>query len=67
MLERNELKAKVLMQVHLVKFALGLHSWDEPIKRFITAAEKAGIHYTTPMIGQPVVLDTYYPKEKWWE
>jgi L-ascorbate metabolism protein UlaG (beta-lactamase superfamily) len=64
--EGNDLNAKVLMPVHWGKFALALHPWDEPVKRFVDAAEKAGIDYTIPMIGQPVVLDEYYPKEKWW-
>jgi L-ascorbate metabolism protein UlaG (beta-lactamase superfamily) len=65
--EGKDLDAKVLIPVHWGKFALALHSWDEPIRRFRVAAEKAGINYTTPMIGQPVVLDHNYPKETWWE
>lgn len=65
--EGFDLDAKVLMPVHWGKFALALHEWDEPIKRFIRAAEAADVSYTTPMIGQPVVLDEFYPKEPWWE
>ncbi|HEY0898034.1 MAG TPA: MBL fold metallo-hydrolase [Sphingobacteriaceae bacterium] len=65
--EGFDLDAKVLMPVHWGKFALALHEWDEPIKRFVRAAEAADVPYTTPMIGQPVVLDEFYPKEPWWE
>jgi L-ascorbate metabolism protein UlaG (beta-lactamase superfamily) len=65
--EGKELNAKVLMPVHWGKFALALHHWDEPINRFTAAAEKAGIQYTTPMIGEPVVINNSYPKQRWWE
>jgi L-ascorbate metabolism protein UlaG (beta-lactamase superfamily) len=64
--EASDLKAKVIMPIHWAKFALALHDWNEPIIRFVTAAEKAGVAYTTPMIGEPVVLDEYYPANKWW-
>jgi L-ascorbate metabolism protein UlaG (beta-lactamase superfamily) len=65
--EGAELQAKVILPVHWAKFALALHEWDEPIRRFVNAADKADANYTTPMIGQPVVIDKHYPKEKWWE
>jgi L-ascorbate metabolism protein UlaG (beta-lactamase superfamily) len=65
--ESFDLKAKVTMPVHWGKFALAFHDWDEPIKRFVKAARAANISYTTPMIGQPVVLNEDYPSEHWWE
>jgi L-ascorbate metabolism protein UlaG (beta-lactamase superfamily) len=65
--EGKDLNARVLMPVHWGKFALALHSWDEPVKRFVEAAEKESIRYTTPRIGEPVVLDEYYPTGKWWQ
>lgn len=65
--EARDLNAKVILPVHWGKFALALHDWDEPIKRFVAAADKANISYTTPMIGEPVILDSFYPKQKWWE
>jgi len=64
--EGKELNAKVIMPVHWAKFSLALHDWDEPIKRFVAAAEATGTPYTAPMIGQPVVLDEFYPKQAWW-
>lgn len=63
----KDLQAKVIMPVHWAKFALGLHSWDEPIERFVSAAKKAGANYTTPMIGEPVMLDKVYPMKPWWK
>ncbi len=63
----DDLQAKMLMPVHWGKFALGLHNWDEPIERFIKAANDARVNYTTPKIGEPVVLNKNYPKEEWWK
>lgn len=65
--EGVELKTQVIMPVHWAKFALSIHDWDEPVKRFVTAAEKAGFNYTTPMIGEAVVIGESYPKKKWWQ
>ena len=65
-LEGIDLKAKVIMPVHWGKFALSTHEWNEPITRFVIAADKANIAYTTPLIGEPVLLDEYYPVNKWW-
>jgi L-ascorbate metabolism protein UlaG (beta-lactamase superfamily) len=64
--EGSELRAKMILPVHWGKFSLALHDWDEPIKRFTAAAKAAGTAYTTPMIGEPVVVDVSYPKGAWW-
>lgn len=64
--ECKDLQAKAVMPVHWGKFALALHGWDEPVKRFVAAAKTAGINYTTPRIGEPVVINEYYPKDEWW-
>lgn len=65
--EGIDLNAKVVMPIHWGKFALSNHEWDEPVKRFVAAVENTSLNYTTPLIGEPVVLDKYYPKNKWWE
>ncbi len=65
-LAAKDLKTKVLMPVHWAKFALGYHAWNEPIKRLKQAANN-DIILTTPMIGEPVVIDSLYPNKVWWE
>ena len=65
--EGADLRAQVVMPVHWGKFALAFHDWKEPAARFVKAAREAGIQYTTPLIGQPVVVDVYYPRDHWWE
>jgi L-ascorbate metabolism protein UlaG (beta-lactamase superfamily) len=62
-----ELNTKILMPVHWAKFALGYHPWDEPINRLITALKGSNIQLTTPMIGEPVVLDSIYSQKAWWK
>ena len=63
----QELGAAVLMPVHWGKFTLSLHPWDEPIRRVVAAAAKAGLPLTTPRIGEPVIVNGYYPTDSWWE
>ncbi|MBB6003273.1 MBL fold metallo-hydrolase [Arcicella rosea] len=62
----EELKTKVLMPVHWAKFVLGYHPWNEPINRLTKSLAKTDIKLTTPMIGEPVVLDSIYPQKVWW-
>jgi len=62
-----DLKAKVLMPVHWGKFSLAFHPWDEPIKRVMAKAAELHIKVTTPLIGEPVILDSSYPDKKWWQ
>jgi L-ascorbate metabolism protein UlaG (beta-lactamase superfamily) len=61
-----DLKAKVLLPVHWGKFALALHAWDDPIERVCKTAGDMGQLITTPMIGEPVVINHNYPNKKWW-
>jgi L-ascorbate metabolism protein UlaG (beta-lactamase superfamily) len=63
----QELKAKKLLPVHWAKFTLALHPWNEPIRRVTADAVKAGQHITTPLIGQPVILNHHYPSSDWWD
>ncbi len=63
----KELNAKILMPVHWAKFELSLHPWDEPINRATKFANKTNQPVTTPMIGEPVILNSSYPTKRWWE
>ncbi|MFL5728480.1 MAG: MBL fold metallo-hydrolase [Cytophagaceae bacterium] len=63
----KDLKAKVLFPVHWTKFALANHEWDEPANRVVKSAAENQQKITTPMIGQPIVLDSVYPDKQWWK
>jgi L-ascorbate metabolism protein UlaG (beta-lactamase superfamily) len=62
-----DLKAKVLMPVHWAKFALANHPWNEPPQRLIAKAKELGLRVTTPLIGQAVIINQFYPNDTWWK
>ena len=61
-----DLDAKVLFPVHWGKFTLAMHAWDEPITRLTKKAKELNVKVTTPLIGEPIVLNTTYPDKMWW-
>ena len=61
-----DLKAKWLLPVHWGKFALANHPWNEPVVRVVKKAAELNINITTPMIGEPVVINESYPVKAWW-
>jgi L-ascorbate metabolism protein UlaG (beta-lactamase superfamily) len=64
----QELGAKNLLAVHSSKFALGNHSWDEPLIRVSKIAKEANIKLITPLIGQTVNLeDSAQQYIEWWK
>ncbi len=63
----KDLGAKVLLPVHWAKFSLGLHAWDEPIKRVTKEATIKGQPIIHPMIGEVVDLNNMQQGDKWWE
>ncbi len=63
----QDLRAKVVLPVHWGKFALAYHAWNEPVERFTKRAKEVGFPYTTPRIGEPVVIGGALPKTEWWK
>lgn len=62
-----DLKAKVFMPVHWAKFSLSLHPWNEPPAIATAKADELKIPYTTPSIGEPVIIGESHPVKRWWE
>lgn len=62
-----DLNAKIMLPVHWGKFALAFHAWQDPIDRVMLKAKELQVRVTTPMIGEPVVLDQSYPDKLWWK
>jgi len=63
----EDLHAKVLFPVHWGKFTLANHEWNEPIKKLMEHAAKRGLSVTTPMIGEPIIIDDQYIYSTWWD
>lgn len=62
----SELKANVVVPIHWGKFSLSIHDWDEPIERFLKAAEKQKYKVLTPAPGAVVSLPSEALPE-WWK
>lgn len=64
----KELNAKKILPVHSAKFNLGNHSWDEPLKKVTENNLTQQLHIITPMIGEPVYIDSSTQQfTRWWE
>lgn len=61
-----DLKGKLLMPIHWGAFSLAMHSWTDPIERVTKEAAARQVPITTPLIGQPVILNGSAPKTAWW-
>jgi L-ascorbate metabolism protein UlaG (beta-lactamase superfamily) len=62
-----DLKANSLLPVHWAKFALSVHSWDEPIIRIKKEAIRKNMPLIHPRIGEAVDLDIFQTFDSWWE
>lgn len=63
-----DLKAKAMMPMHIGRFSLANHAWDEPFNKLIQTAEKQPFNLLTPQIGQPVLLNDKTQKySQWWQ
>lgn len=62
-----EIGAALTVPVHWGKFVLSVHSWNEPVKRFVKAAQKEDVNYAIPRIGEPLYFKREYRQDNWWE
>ena len=61
-----DLKAKAILPVHWGKFRLGMHAWNEPIKRVLEKANTLSLSVVTPRIGEAVTINSIYNGAAWW-
>jgi L-ascorbate metabolism protein UlaG (beta-lactamase superfamily) len=59
-------KGKTIIPYGWGTFDLGLFSWFEPIERLLVAANRSGIDYLTPKIGEIIRIGSIKGQEKWW-
>lgn len=62
----SDLKAETLFPVHWGKFALSLHSWNEPVKRLFKAAEGRNLQILTPLTGETIKIGEKSESKHWW-
>lgn len=63
----TELKAKYIILIHWAKFTFYVHIWTKPITKLEKAIGFTNIKMVTPQIGGIVVLDSLFPKVRWWK
>lgn len=63
----QDLRAKKLMPVHWGKFGLANHDWDDPILQVVECALENNMPLCTPMIGEPLKLDSEQQFNAWWK
>ncbi len=64
----QDLRAGKLFPVHMAKFRLAQHPWDEPLVELCRLNESCNIPLITPMIGQVVDLDgNDQTFTQWWK
>lgn len=62
----TDIAAKVVLPAHWGKFVLSVHPWNEPVTRFMKAAESAAFKTITPLIGQPAAYLQPAKYSSWW-
>ena len=63
----EDIRASAVLPIHWGKFNMAFHPWKEPIQRFITASEIHKVNYTTPLIGEQIIIGSPLPKKTWWD
>jgi len=63
----RDLRGKRLFPVHWSTFNLAYHDWDEPIRRTVAEATRAGVELVTPRLGEWVDADREFRSTRWWE
>ena len=58
---------KTATAVHWGGFSLALHTWKDPIERFVAEAEKLQVQISTPQLGEIVNMNDPVAQNYWWE
>lgn len=63
----QEVALKIAMPIHWGAFTLSLHTWTEPVERFIKEAKSINQSYITPELGTLFSLKNPDKSTNWWE
>jgi L-ascorbate metabolism protein UlaG (beta-lactamase superfamily) len=63
----RDVRARRMFPVHWSTFNLAYHDWDEPIRRAVAEANRAGVGLVTPRLGEWVDADREFQSTRWWE
>ncbi|MEX1187761.1 MAG: MBL fold metallo-hydrolase [Bacteroidia bacterium] len=63
----RDVQADMVMPIHWGSFTLAFHSWTDPVERFTKAAAEHNMKFTTPRIGEAIVMGKPASTNNWWE
>ena len=63
----QDVRARRMFPVHWSTFNLAYHDWDEPIRRTVAEARRAGVELVTPRLSEWVDADRDFASTPWWE
>jgi len=63
----DDVRCRFFLPVHIGKFCISTHAWDEPFKFMQKAAALHEWQLLTPRMGEVVSLDDPGPFRPWWE
>jgi L-ascorbate metabolism protein UlaG (beta-lactamase superfamily) len=63
----RDVRARRMFPVHWSTFNLAYHHWDEPIRRTVAEAARAGVDLVTPRVGEMVEAGRPFVSTRWWE
>lgn len=64
----QDLNVKLMMPIHWGAFKLSLHDWNDPVKRASLEAQRLGIPFVTPQIGETILLNgAPVVTDSWWK
>lgn len=63
----RDVRGRRMFPVHWSTFNLAYHDWDEPIRRAVAEAGRAGVEWVTPRVGEEVDADRAFQSVRWWE
>jgi len=62
-----DVQAKVIVPAHWGAFALGMHSWKEPVERATKEAARLGLPMATPRLGESISIGQgTLSTTQWW-
>jgi len=67
-LAAQDLRSEIFLPIHWGVFTLAMHSWDEPARESIKSAERIGLRYYIPEIGEILSKERFNsPFTSWWK
>jgi L-ascorbate metabolism protein UlaG (beta-lactamase superfamily) len=63
----KDTKVKQVIPVHWAGFSLALHKWKDPINEFTKEANKSGISWKVPNLGEITNSLSSSKRERWWD